>query len=136
MVLKRIYTGVLNGQNFVLACVLFIASSVFTDLFQYLVTQAYGLPSDWVSSACKFDCEWYTSILNKGYYLEPMSHPILILRGLRELGLLSRIPFNSRGGGHHDQYFLTGGSDYNQQVFSTIIHLCFHYPRGRGTGRR
>lgn len=76
MVIKQGYTDVWHGQNFVLACVLFIASSVFTDLFQYLVTQAYGLPSDWVLGACKFDCEWYTSIMNKGYYLEPINHHI------------------------------------------------------------
>ncbi|WGZ93708.1 MAG: hypothetical protein QJT81_18255 [Candidatus Thiothrix putei] len=61
-------------KTLTLALLLFIFSNIFVQGFADLAVAEFGASSSSLSSACKWDCGWYASIVNEGYFLEPKEH--------------------------------------------------------------
>lgn len=63
-----------HGADFLLAIALFVASSIFFYLFARLSIE-YGGSDVSLAGACTKDCDWYATIIQDGYHLEPVAHP-------------------------------------------------------------
>jgi hypothetical protein len=64
-----------HRDDLVLAAFLFIASLVFFQIFAKLAALEYGASDISFGAACRWDCGWYSSIVQGGYHLEPIAHP-------------------------------------------------------------
>ncbi len=61
--------------NVLVAAALFAASHVFVEVIGRFSAHELGAAYSTIVSACHWDCGWYLSIVDEGYYLEPKQHP-------------------------------------------------------------
>jgi hypothetical protein len=64
-----------HRSNILLAVALFAASHLFVELIGRFAAAELGASYSTIFSTCHWDCGWYITIVDEGYYLEPKQHP-------------------------------------------------------------